>query len=134
MALDQYAPCPCGSGKKFKWCCLPIHVEIDKAYRQDADGQHEAALRTMDEVVAAHPTNPEALGRKAQLLYQNEKVDDAEKVLDQAFAINPNYPRSARPRVSCPAPCCCTARRRSCTTRRRGIRSPASIRLSPSAS
>jgi tetratricopeptide (TPR) repeat protein len=92
MALDQYAPCPCGSGKKFKWCCLPIHVEIDKAYRQDADGQHEAALRTMDEVVAAHPTNPEALGRKAQLLYQNEKVDDAEKVLDQAFAINPNYP------------------------------------------
>lgn len=92
MALDQYGPCPCGSGKKFKWCCLPIHVEIDKAYRQDADGQHEAALKTMDAVVAAHPTNPEALGRKAQLLYQNGKVDDAEKVLDQAFAINPHYP------------------------------------------
>jgi len=31
MALDQYDPCPCGSGKKFKWCCLPIHVEIDRA-------------------------------------------------------------------------------------------------------
>ena len=38
MALDQYDPCPCGSGKKFKWCCLPIHVEIDRAYRQEQEG------------------------------------------------------------------------------------------------
>jgi uncharacterized protein YecA (UPF0149 family) len=20
-AIDPYAPCPCGSGKKYKWCC-----------------------------------------------------------------------------------------------------------------
>jgi DNA mismatch repair protein MutL len=28
MALDQYSPCRCGSGKKIKWCCQPIHAEI----------------------------------------------------------------------------------------------------------
>ncbi|HLN29083.1 MAG TPA: tetratricopeptide repeat protein [Gemmataceae bacterium] len=92
MALDLYSPCPCGSGKKFKWCCQPIHVEIDKAFRQDAEGQHEAALRVMDEVTSLHPTNPEAWGRKAQLLYQNNKVDEAEAALQKAFEANPSYP------------------------------------------
>src|SRR5262249_36974189 len=92
MALDAYAPCPCGSGKKFKWCCQPIHVQIDQAYQQDAEGQHEMALRLMDEVVAQNPTNPEAWGRKAQLLYQNNRVDEAETTLQKALEINPNYP------------------------------------------
>jgi len=91
MAIDAYAPCPCGSGKKFKWCCQPIHIQIDKAFRQDEEGQHEAALRLMDEVTRDNPANPEAWGRKAQLLYQNDKVDDAENALQKALEINPNY-------------------------------------------
>src|SRR5262245_31111635 len=90
--IDPYASCPCGSGKKFKWCCQPIHVQIDRAFRQDAEGQHEAALRLMDEVIAEHPGNPEVWGRKAQLLYQNDRVEDAENALQKAFEINPNYP------------------------------------------
>ena len=92
MALDLYSPCPCGSGKKFKWCCQPIHQQISKAFEQDANGQHEAALKTMDDVAAEHPGNPEVWGRKAQLLYQMDKADDAEAALQKAFAINPNYP------------------------------------------
>jgi tetratricopeptide (TPR) repeat protein len=91
MAFDAYSPCPCGSGKKFKWCCQPIHVEIDKAFRQDAEGQHESALRIMEEITKQHPTNPEAWGRKAQLLYQNGKVDEAEAALQKAFEVNPDY-------------------------------------------
>src|SRR5205809_5659067 len=85
MALDLYAACPCGSGKKFKWCCQPIHAQLEKAFQQDADGQHDAALHTLDEVVKAHPTNPEAWGRRAQLLYQMQRVEDAEAALDKAF-------------------------------------------------
>jgi tetratricopeptide (TPR) repeat protein len=92
MALDPYASCPCGSGKKFKWCCQPIHVDIDRAYRQDAEGQHEAALKIMEEVVAAHPANPEAWGRRAHLLYQNGQAEEAEKSIEKAFECNPNYP------------------------------------------
>ena len=92
MPLDPYASCPCGSGKKFKWCCQPIHVQIDKAFRLDADSQHDAALRIMDEVTAEHASNPEAWGRKAQLLYQNDKVEEAEIALQKALDINPNYP------------------------------------------
>ena len=92
MTLDPYAPCPCGSGKKFKWCCQPIHVQINKAFQQDADGQHEAALRTMEELTAQNPGNPEAWGRQAQLLYENDRVEDAEKALDKALELNPDYP------------------------------------------
>lgn len=92
MPLDAYSSCPCGSGKKFKWCCQPIHAQIDRAYRQQDEGQHEAALRIMDEVVAQHPANPEVYGRKAQLLYQNNRADDAETTLQKALDINPNYP------------------------------------------
>ncbi|TMQ34018.1 MAG: tetratricopeptide repeat protein [Planctomycetota bacterium] len=92
MAIDLYSSCPCGSGKKFKWCCQPIHVQIDKAFQQDQEGQHDAALRMMDDVVKEHPGNPEAWGRKALLLYNNERVDEAESALQKAFEINPNYP------------------------------------------
>jgi tetratricopeptide (TPR) repeat protein len=91
MALDPYDACPCGSGKKFKWCCQPIHVLVSKAFQQDAEGQHEAALRTMDEVAAQNPGNPEVWGRKAQLLYQMDKVEEAETTLQKAFEINPDY-------------------------------------------
>jgi tetratricopeptide (TPR) repeat protein len=92
MALDPYGPCPCGSGKKFKWCCQPIHAQINKAFRQDEDGQHEAALRTLDEVIAQHPDNPEVHGRKAQLLYQMDRPDEAEAALQKALDLNPQYP------------------------------------------
>jgi tetratricopeptide (TPR) repeat protein len=92
MALDPYSSCPCGSGKKFKWCCQPIHQAIDQAFAQDAQGQHETAQKMMDDVVAQHPGNPEAWGRKAQLLYQNGKMEEAEAALQKAYEINPKYP------------------------------------------
>src|SRR5947208_5414915 len=91
MALDLYASCPCGSGKKFKWCCLPIHVQISRAFQQDEEGQHEVALRLMDEVIAEHPDNPEAWGRKAEMLYRNGRGEDAEAALQKAFELSPKY-------------------------------------------
>ena len=92
MPLDAYAPCPCGSGKKFKWCCQPIHVEIDKAFQQEAAGQVEAALVTIEKVTVDHPTNPEAWGRRAELLYNAGRAEDAENSLQKAFDISANYP------------------------------------------
>jgi predicted Zn-dependent protease len=89
--FEPYSPCPCGSGKKFKWCCQPIHAALGKVFALDDEGQHEAALRLMDEVAAQHPTNPEVWGRKALLEFQNERPADAEKTLEKAFELNANY-------------------------------------------
>src|SRR5262245_49969093 len=92
MALDPYSPCPCGSGKKFKWCCQDVHADITRAYDQEEQGQHEAALRIMEGVARSHPNNPEAWGRLAQLLYAHDRTEDAETTLQKAFDLNPNYP------------------------------------------
>jgi tetratricopeptide (TPR) repeat protein len=91
MAFDIYGPCPCGSGKKFKWCCQPIHQTVEKAFHQDEQGQHDAAIAMMEQLTNEHPGNPEAWGRKAQLLYQNNRVEDAENAIDKALEINPKY-------------------------------------------
>jgi tetratricopeptide (TPR) repeat protein len=92
MPLDLYSPCPCGSGKKFKWCCLNIFEDIERAFAQAGQGQHEAALRIMEGVTKAHSDNPEAWGRKAQLLFLEGRNEEGEKALEKAFELNPNYP------------------------------------------
>lgn len=91
MAIDLYSSCPCGSGKKFKWCCQPIHEQIDKAFQQDEDGQREAALRMMRELTEQHSSNPEAWGRLAELLFRQDKVEEAESTLEKAFELNRDY-------------------------------------------
>jgi tetratricopeptide (TPR) repeat protein len=91
MALNPYSPCPCGSGKQFKWCCQPIHRQIAQVFELDEEGQHAAAMTLMDDVVRQNPGNPEAHGRRALLLFQNEKAAEAEQALDEAFKVNPNY-------------------------------------------
>jgi tetratricopeptide (TPR) repeat protein len=90
--LQPYDPCPCGSGKKFKWCCQAIYADIRKAQEQFEQGQQEAALRLIDQVVQAHKDNPEAWGNKAMLLARAGKIEEAEEALEAAFAINPQYP------------------------------------------
>jgi tetratricopeptide (TPR) repeat protein len=89
---DSYSPCPCGSGKKFKWCCQPIYAGINRAWEQEAAGQHESALRLLDEVTREHAGNPEAWGQKAKMLWIRNRTEEAEEALQKAFAINPNYP------------------------------------------
>jgi tetratricopeptide (TPR) repeat protein len=90
--LDSYSPCPCGSGKKFKWCCQPIYDRINHAWEQEANGQHDAALASMQQITKEHESNPEVWGQYARLLRMHNRVDEAEQALEKAFAINPNYP------------------------------------------
>jgi tetratricopeptide (TPR) repeat protein len=92
MTLDPYAPCPCGSGKQFKWCCQPLYGGIERAFMQEEEGQHDAAERIMDEVVAQNEGNPEAWGQKARLLSMHGKLEEADNALERAFALSPNYP------------------------------------------
>jgi tetratricopeptide (TPR) repeat protein len=46
----------------------------------------------MDQVVVEHPANPEVYGRKAQLLFQNGRAEEAENTLQKAFEIRADYP------------------------------------------
>jgi tetratricopeptide (TPR) repeat protein len=102
MPLDPYTPCPCGSGKKFKWCCAPYFPTIEKAFEQERQGQHEAALQSMRGLLAAHPASAPVRGFYAQFLYnagaaepqpgdQAKKVEAAEAALAEALELNPNF-------------------------------------------
>jgi hypothetical protein len=64
MALDAYSPCPCGSGKKFKWCCQPFYSQIERAFSMDANGQHEAAEAALAQLAEQFPDNAEVWGRR----------------------------------------------------------------------
>ncbi len=92
MNYDPYASCICGSGKKFKWCCQPVHQQLQSVFELESQGQHEAAMRALDAVIAQHPTNHEVWGRKAMLLYNTGKPEEAEAALDKAFELFPTYP------------------------------------------
>src|SRR5262249_23052034 len=92
MSLDPYSPCPCGSGKKFKWCCQPIYASINHATELIANGQQDAGLRVIDQLSQQHPGNPEVWGQKARLLAASGQNEQAEQALQKAFDLNPNYP------------------------------------------
>lgn len=91
MVLEAYSACPCGSGKKFKWCCQPFYSQIERAFAQDANGQHEAAEAAFDQLVQQFPDNAEVWGRRAELFWDHGKKDEAEAALDKALELNPRY-------------------------------------------
>lgn len=91
MPLDPYVSCPCGSGKKFKWCCAAYYGQIEKAFEQDRTGQHDAALHTIHQLTQSHADQPAVWGYYAQFLYNHGKTEDAENALSEALNRNPNF-------------------------------------------
>ena len=102
MPLDPYISCPCGSGKKFKWCCAPYYAQVEKAFELERTNQHEAALATIKELTKTHADKPPVWGYYAQFLYnsgmaereeatRSKMVEQAEEALSQALKLNPNF-------------------------------------------
>ena len=100
MPIDPYISCPCGSGKKFKWCCASFFAQVEKAFEQDRLGQHDTALQTMRELTHSQADQPAVWGYYAQLLYnlghvqqteaeRNKLVEQSEEALSQALKLNP---------------------------------------------
>lgn len=92
MAPNPYDGCPCGSGKKFKWCCGPYFEQIDQALTLQQNNQHEAAVRLMDQVAAEHADKPAVWGYYAHLLFGEGNIEKAEEVLQKAFDHQPDFP------------------------------------------
>ena len=91
MPLDPYVSCPCGSGKKFKWCCAPYYPQVEKAFELERTGQHEAAAAAIKELTQAHPDKPPVWGYYAQFLYNAGQPEKAEEAVEQALKLNPDF-------------------------------------------
>lgn len=89
--MNPYAPCPCGSGKQFKWCCQPYYGHVEKALKLHEKGQHAAAEQAVAQLVDKYPKVPQAWGYQAEVLFLNDHPDQADAALQKAFELDPNF-------------------------------------------
>lgn len=86
MPVDPYAICPCGSGKKLKFCCSDLVGEIEKIHRMIEGEQPRAALRHVEQTLASHPGRASLLDLKATLELSLDELDAARETVTKFVA------------------------------------------------
>jgi len=90
---ESYGPCPCASGKKFKFCCQKAFKDITFAMCAAQEGRLDEALNYMKQAEGK-------VGRTAEIVcrigicwsfFDEKKSDD---YIKEAFKLNPNHPRT----------------------------------------
>lgn len=93
MALDSYSYCPCGSGKKVKFCCSgEILPELEKCIRQIDGDQRVAALDQINRSLAAHPNKPCLLALKVNVLITLQELEKAKETITEFLKNDPGNP------------------------------------------
>ena len=92
MAFDSYSPCPCGSGKKFKFCCHAVAGEMEKVHKLLENNQSGMALQAVDSILKSHPDNPWAGMTRTQVLLQDGDRDAARENIDQLAKSHGDHP------------------------------------------
>ncbi len=87
-----YGPCPCASGKKFKFCCQKAFYDISSAMCAAEEGNLQEALRFMKEAELKVGITAEILCRYAICwsFFDQKKYN---YYLKEAMKINPVHPR-----------------------------------------
>lgn len=91
MSIDPYSTCPCGSGKKYKWCCSSYFPKVEQAIDLERNGQHESALKVLKELTQQHGDKPAVWVFYAQFLSECEQIDAAEEALSEALNRDPHF-------------------------------------------
>ena len=92
MAVDPYAPCPCGSGKKLKFCCTDLVGDIEKIHRMIEGDQPRAALRHVEQTLAKHPSRASLLDLKATLEMSLDEMAAAGETVREFLKVDPSNP------------------------------------------
>jgi Tetratricopeptide repeat len=92
MAIDVYGLCPCGSGKKLKFCCAPIIDEMNKISRLQANEQPRQALIAIEKLEKTNPDNPWVGTVHAEILLSLGQIDDAQTRLEQLLKNHADHP------------------------------------------
>lgn len=88
--MDVYAPCPCGSGNKIKFCCQNALKEMDRIARLHESQQTDKALEAIEELAAEFPKAPIIPITKSQLLMEEERFDEAASTMREFLTENEN--------------------------------------------
>ncbi|WP_373651499.1 SEC-C metal-binding domain-containing protein [Schlesneria sp. DSM 10557] len=90
MSVDIYAPCPCGSGKKFKFCCSAISEEMDRIGRLIEGNQPRVGLQQLEALEKKVPNNPWVGTTRAMVLLDLNDPAGARDVLKQLLNAQPD--------------------------------------------
>lgn len=91
MQIDTYAPCPCGSGKKIKFCCSKdlLH-DIDKLVRTMEGKQYTSALEQTDKLIDKHGPRAALLSLQAETHLAMGQPEAAEKSASKLLEVMPH--------------------------------------------
>lgn len=92
MAIDPYSLCPCGSGKKLKFCCPDLAGDIEKIHRLIAGDQPQAAIKHLEVLLAKQPDRASLLDLRAYLELSMHEFDAARKTIEHYLAKHPRNP------------------------------------------
>jgi tetratricopeptide (TPR) repeat protein len=93
MALDPYTPCPCGSGKKLKFCeCATEAAELEKVLTAIDGDQRVAALELINRVLAHKPQQKAMLALKGIVQVQLGDEAGAKQTVASFLTAAPNNP------------------------------------------
>jgi tetratricopeptide (TPR) repeat protein len=92
MAIDTYAPCPGGTGKKIKFCCSDLVGDLEQLDRLVEGDQISAALDQVKRLEEKHPGRPCLLATRTKLEFATKQyaaaTETSERFLE-AFPENP---------------------------------------------
>ncbi|QDS97583.1 SEC-C domain-containing protein [Adhaeretor mobilis] len=92
MAIDQYSPCPCGSGKKLKFCCSDLAHEIQKIEKLVSGEQPHAALKHVEHLLDKQPERASLLDLKASIEMGLDQLEDAQSTIQVYLLTHPDNP------------------------------------------
>ncbi len=91
MANDPYSMCPCGSGKKLKFCCGDILTDLQKAFRL-RENQPEAAARAFRDLLKKHPEKDVLVRELSGTLFELGQTQEARQVCLDYLKAHPDQP------------------------------------------
>ena len=92
MPIDAYSPCPCGSGKKIKFCCKDLLGDLQKIERMLEGEQYMACLAHIERLEQSNPDRACLLATKTLLLRITGREAEARRAAAGFLEKHPDNP------------------------------------------
>lgn len=101
MSVDTYAVCPCGSGKKIKFCkCKDSVGELDRVLKMVEGGQVVPALDRLATILQEHPDAAWAMAIRGRLLLDLREYDSLAENAERFTRLQPSNPLALTQRAA----------------------------------
>ena len=101
MTIDTYAVCPCGNGKKIKFCkCKDSVGELDSVLKMVEGGQVVPALDRLSSILETNPEAAWALAIRGRLLLDLREYESLSENAERFARLQPSNPLALTQRAA----------------------------------